>query len=84
MFTTLLGQAGNLDGVLVTADALHVKREHAAWLHGHGAHCLVTVKGNQPGLLRQLKSLPGKTSRKGTSRTAAPTAGSRNASSRSS
>jgi predicted transposase YbfD/YdcC len=60
MFTTLLGQAGDLDGVLVTADALHAQREHATWLHGHGAHYLVTVKGNQPGLLAQLRSLPWK------------------------
>lgn len=58
MFTTLLGQAGDLDGTLVTADALHAQREHATWLAGRGAHYLVTVKGNQPGLLRQLRSLP--------------------------
>jgi predicted transposase YbfD/YdcC len=60
MFTALLDQAGDLSGVLVTADALHAQREHATWLHGHGAHYLVTVKGNQPGLLRQLRSLPWK------------------------
>jgi predicted transposase YbfD/YdcC len=60
MFTGLLGQAGGLDGVLVTADALHAQREHATWLHERGAHYLVTVKGNQPGLLRQLRSLPWK------------------------
>jgi predicted transposase YbfD/YdcC len=60
MFTTLLAQAGDLDGVLVTADALHAQREHATWLHERGASYLVTVKGNQPGLLRQLRSLPWK------------------------
>jgi len=60
VFTGLLGQAGDLNGVLVTADALHAQREHATWLAGHGAHYLVTVKGNQPGLLRQLRSLPWK------------------------
>jgi predicted transposase YbfD/YdcC len=60
MFAGLLGQAGDLDGVLVTADALHAQREHAIWLAGRGAHYLVTVKGNQPGLLRQLRSLPWK------------------------
>jgi predicted transposase YbfD/YdcC len=60
MFTALLDQAGDLAGVLVTADALHAQREHATWLHEHGAHYLVTVKGNQPGLLRQLRSLPWK------------------------
>ena len=58
MFTALLGQAGGLDGAVVTADAMHAQREHATWLHDRGAHCLVTVKGNQAGLLRQLKSLP--------------------------
>jgi len=60
MFAVLLGQAGDLTGVLVTADALHAQREHADWLHGRGAHYLVTVKANQPGLLRQLRSLPWK------------------------
>ena len=47
VFTALLAQAGDLDGVLVTADALHAQREHATWLHERGAHYLVTVKGNQ-------------------------------------
>jgi predicted transposase YbfD/YdcC len=60
VFTTVLGQAGDLDGVLVTADALHAQREHATWLAGRGADYLVTVKGNQPGLLAQLRSLPWK------------------------
>jgi predicted transposase YbfD/YdcC len=60
MFTALLSQAGDLTGVLVTADALHAQREHATWLHERGADYLVTVKGNQPGLLAQLRSLPWK------------------------
>ena len=60
MFTTLLDQAGDLNEVLVTADALHAQREHATWLAARGGHYLVTVKGNQPGLLRQLRSLPWK------------------------
>jgi len=60
MFTSLLGQAGDLREALVTADALHAQREHATWLAERGAHYLVTVKGNQPGLLRQLRSLPWK------------------------
>jgi predicted transposase YbfD/YdcC len=60
MFTALLDQVAGLSGVLVTADALHAQREHAEYLHGRGAHYLVTVKGNQPGLLRQLRSLPWK------------------------
>jgi predicted transposase YbfD/YdcC len=60
MFTSLLGQAGDLREALVTADALHAQREHATWLAERGAHYLVTVEGNQPGLLRQLRSLPWK------------------------
>lgn len=60
MFSGLLDQVTGLDGVVITADALHAQREHAAYLHGRGAHYLLTVKGNQPGLLRQLRSLPWK------------------------
>jgi predicted transposase YbfD/YdcC len=60
MFASLLDQAGGLDGALVTADALHAQREHAHYLYGRGAHYLVTVKGNQPGLLARLRSLPWK------------------------
>ena len=59
-FAGLLGRPGDLTGVLVTADALHAQREHATWLAERGAHYLVTVKGNQPGLLRQLRALPWK------------------------
>ena len=44
VFTALLAQAGDLDGVLVIADALHAQREHATWLHERGAHYLVTVE----------------------------------------
>jgi predicted transposase YbfD/YdcC len=60
MFTALLDRAGDLRGVLVTADAMHAQRSHATYLAGRGPHYLVTVKGNQPGLLRQLRSLPWK------------------------
>ena len=34
----------------MTADALHCQREHVAYLAGRGAHWILTVKGNQPGL----------------------------------
>jgi len=47
-----------LSGVLVTADALHTQRGHAHYLARRGAHYLLTVKANQPSLLRQLKALP--------------------------
>ena len=49
-----------MEGALITADAMHAQREHAEYLHARGTHYLVTVKGNQPGLLRQLRSLPWK------------------------
>lgn len=49
-----------LFGAVVTADALHTQREHVEFLHGQGAHWLLTVKGNQPGLRRQLATLPWK------------------------
>ena len=44
---------------MVTADAIHTQREHADWLvtHKHVAYLLV-VKGNQPALYQQLKTLP--------------------------
>jgi len=48
----------NLTDVLVTADALHTQRGHATYLTGRGAHYLLTVKANQPGLLAELARLP--------------------------
>jgi hypothetical protein len=39
-------------------DALHTQREHVADLHARGAHWVLTVKGNQPRLRRQLAELP--------------------------
>lgn len=58
VFATVLDGIEDLDGVLVTADALHAQREHATYLRGRGAHYLITVKGNQPHLHAQLKALP--------------------------
>ena len=60
MLEALPDQIPDLGGALITMDALHAQREHATYLHRRGAHYLVTVKGNQPGLLRQLRSLPWK------------------------
>jgi predicted transposase YbfD/YdcC len=60
MFSALLDQVADLGGAVVTADAMHAQREHAAYLHRRGAHYLLTVKGNQPGLHAQLRSLPWK------------------------
>jgi predicted transposase YbfD/YdcC len=60
MFAGLLDQITDLRGAVITADALHAQREHATYLHKRGAHYLLAVKGNQPGLHRQLRSLPWK------------------------
>jgi predicted transposase YbfD/YdcC len=57
-FDVLLDQISDLTGVVVTTDALHCQREHVTYLAGRGAHWILTVKGNQPGLHQQLTSLP--------------------------
>jgi predicted transposase YbfD/YdcC len=59
-FTPLLDTLTGIDlaGVVITADALHTQREHVAELHARGAHWVLTVKGNQPRLRRQLAELP--------------------------
>jgi predicted transposase YbfD/YdcC len=58
MFATLLDRIG-LAGAVVTADALHAQRGHAEYLvTQRGAHYLITVKRNQPGLHAQLAALP--------------------------
>jgi predicted transposase YbfD/YdcC len=54
----LRDQLGDLTGVVITADALHAQVGHADTVASHGAHLLVTVKGNQPTLHEQLKQLP--------------------------
>jgi predicted transposase YbfD/YdcC len=60
MFSTLLDQIDDLAEVVVTADALHAQREHAAYLHRRSAHYVLTVKGNQQSLRQQLACLPWK------------------------
>ena len=58
MFATLLDRI-DLAGAVVTADALHAQRAHASYLvTERGAHDLITVKRNQPGLHAQLAKLP--------------------------
>jgi predicted transposase YbfD/YdcC len=57
MFSTLLDRVGIGDAV-ITADALHAQRSHAKYLHRRGAHYLLIVKRNQPGLHAQLAALP--------------------------
>jgi predicted transposase YbfD/YdcC len=48
----------DLTEVVVTADALHTQRDHVGYLHQRGARWVLTVKGNQPRLRRQLAGLP--------------------------
>jgi len=59
-FGPLLDTITDLDltGVVITADALHTQRAHVADLHARGAHWVLTVKGNQPTLRRQLAGMP--------------------------
>jgi len=57
MLPVLLDQVG-LAGMVVTADALHAVRSHAQYLHGRGAHYVLTVKPNQKALHAQLARLP--------------------------
>jgi predicted transposase YbfD/YdcC len=51
----------DLAGVVVTADALHTQRDHAAFLVDAGAEDLLVVKANQPALHAQLAGLPWRT-----------------------
>jgi predicted transposase YbfD/YdcC len=60
MFSSLLDTIDDLAEVVVTADALHAQRGHAEYLHRRGAHYVLTVKGNQPNLRRQLAAQPWK------------------------
>ncbi|MEU5905325.1 ISAs1 family transposase [Micromonospora sp. NPDC047467] len=57
-FAPLLDQIGDLRDTVITADALHCQREHVDYLAERGAHWILTVKGNQPSLHRQLAGLP--------------------------
>lgn len=61
-FTPLLDAVqtvlGTLEGILFVADALHTQTNHANEIAARGAHLLIPVKGNQPTLFNQLKTLP--------------------------
>ena len=48
----------DLDGVVVTADAMHTQVDTAQWITQRGGHYLLTVKDNQKTLRRTLKALP--------------------------
>ncbi len=58
-FSPLLDRI-DIAGAIVTADAMHTQRGHVSYLNGRGAHYLLTVKGNQPTLHKQLRALPWK------------------------
>ncbi|MBB2997466.1 ISAs1 family transposase [Paeniglutamicibacter cryotolerans] len=55
---SLLKTLGPLKGKVITVDALHTLGRHAVFLHKRGAHFVMTVKGNQPKLLKHLAALP--------------------------
>nr|WP_260696021.1 ISAs1 family transposase [Streptomyces sp. IB201691-2A2] len=59
-FKPLLDTLTDLAGTVVTSDALHTQREHAAYLLGRRAHYIVIVKRNQKHLRQQLEDLPWK------------------------
>lgn len=50
----LLTKIGDLDGVVVTADALHTLAVQAEAIVAHGGHYVFTVKGNQPRLQERI------------------------------
>ena len=56
-FMTVLDRV-DLHGCVVTADALHTQSTHAHYLHRHGGHYVLTVKGNQPTLRARCAALP--------------------------
>jgi predicted transposase YbfD/YdcC len=47
----------DLTGVVVTADAMHTQKDTATYITDRGADYVLTVKGNQPGLLARCKAL---------------------------
>ncbi|MEU5614298.1 ISAs1 family transposase [Streptomyces sparsogenes] len=80
-FRSLLDTIAGLSGTVVTSDALHTQRGHAGYLLARQAHYIAIVKGNQKNLRKQLKALPGRTSRSRTARGAAATGAARSAAS---
>jgi predicted transposase YbfD/YdcC len=54
----LLDSLPDLEGAVVTADAMHCQTGTAAAIRAHGAHYILTCKNNQPTLRARLKALP--------------------------
>jgi len=50
----------DLDGAVVTTDAIHTQAGIAEWIRGRGGHYVLTVKGNQKTLRKTLKAPPWK------------------------
>ncbi|MEU8679255.1 ISAs1 family transposase [Streptomyces sp. NPDC048560] len=48
----------SLENAVVTADAAHTQHANGLWLCEQAIHYIAVVKGNHPGLLKQLKELP--------------------------
>ncbi|TQM68866.1 IS4 family transposase [Actinomadura hallensis] len=57
-FIPLLDQIGDIGNMVISADMMHTQREHARYLHRRGAHFVLPVGGNQPGLFDRLDALP--------------------------
>ena len=50
----------DLDGAVVSADAMRTQVDTAQWIRDQGGHYLLTVKGNQKTLRKTVKDLPWK------------------------
>jgi predicted transposase YbfD/YdcC len=50
----------DINGAVITADAMHCQRDTAQTIRDRGGHYILTVKGNQPNLRKRVKSLPWK------------------------
>jgi hypothetical protein len=57
--STLLEKLPALDGKIITADALHCQRTHAATIVEKGGDYLLQIKGNQENLLKKAQALDG-------------------------
>ncbi|GAC1458418.1 MAG: ISAs1 family transposase [Pseudarthrobacter sp.] len=55
-FAALMDRLGDLNGAVITADALHTQSGHAEDLHARGAHYVFTVKTNQPRLRQRIST----------------------------
>lgn len=57
-FAPLLDMIEDMDGVMVTADALHTQHAHGTYLRERGAHYLAIVKKNHVKLHNRVRRLP--------------------------